>query len=95
MTLSLSPAGEPCREFVNGAQDLVNRLTSSLRVLTHERERLKLVLETAAETNSISSRNGPSSGKQVLCVYIYLLDAYLFRFEQLRMWWLPFAVPCK
>ena len=63
MTLSLSPAGEPCREFVNGAQDLVNRLTSSLRVLTHERERLKLVLETAAETNSISSRNGPSSGK--------------------------------
>ena len=57
--LTLSPGvGEPAHEFLNGAQDIISLLTSSLRTLNHERERLKLVIETVAETASISSRSG-------------------------------------
>ena len=62
-TGSSSSPIDPSREFISAAQDLMTRLTSALRGLAHERERLKLVLETAAETNSISSaRNAPSVG---------------------------------
>lgn len=43
-------------EFLSGAQDLIGRLTAGLRALTHERERLKMVVETAVETSSLSSR---------------------------------------
>ncbi|XP_032783250.1 oxysterol-binding protein-related protein 3 isoform X1 [Daphnia magna] len=53
----LSPT-DPGHDFLNGAQDLIGRLTTCLRTLNHERERLKLVIETATETSSISSRNG-------------------------------------
>ena len=57
--LTLSPGvGEPAHDFLNGAQDIISLLTSSLRTLNHERERLKLVIETVAETASISSRSG-------------------------------------
>lgn len=49
------------RDFAAAAAELLGRLTSALHVLTHERERLKLVMETAAETNSITSRNAPNA----------------------------------
>lgn len=63
----LSP-GEPAHEFLNGAQDLIARLTACLRSLGHERERLKLAIEAAAETASISSRNGAANtGTQSVC----------------------------
>ena len=58
LTLSPGVIGDPGHDFLNGAQDLISLLTSSLRTLNHERERLKLVIETVAETASISSRNG-------------------------------------
>lgn len=55
----LSPGGDSSgHEFLNGAQDMISRLTAALRVLTYERERLRLVIEAAAETASLSSRGG-------------------------------------
>ncbi len=60
-TAMLSPA-EHGHDFLSGAQDLIGRLTTCLRTLNHERERLKLVIETATETSSISSRNGAATG---------------------------------
>ncbi|EFX82655.1 hypothetical protein DAPPUDRAFT_48987 [Daphnia pulex] len=60
----LSPA-DPGHDFLNGAQDLIGRLTTCLRTLNHERERLKLVIETATETSSISSRNGATLQPEV------------------------------
>lgn len=69
----LSPA-EPGHDFLNGAQDLISRLTAGLRTLNHERERLKLVIETATETSSISSRNGaPAPGVGEIHAYHYFL----------------------
>lgn len=56
---------EPAQDFFNAGQDLIRSLTSALRVLNHEKERLKLVVETLAETTSISSRNGGTMGNLV------------------------------
>ena len=45
-------------DFLAGAQELIECFSSGLRVLNHERERLKLVMEATSETTSISSRTG-------------------------------------
>jgi len=52
-------------DFLAGAQELIECFSSGLRVLNHERERLKLVMEATSETTSISSRTGAPASSMV------------------------------
>lgn len=64
------------QEFLHGAQDLIECFSSVLRVLNHERERLKLVTEAASETTSISSRSGAPPG-----TFLFSRNCYLRPFS--------------
>lgn len=71
-------------EFLHGAQDLIECFTSAMRVLNHERERLKLVTEAASETTSISSRSGAPPASSMVASLRCALQVALQQNAELR-----------